>query len=128
SHYDLPIAVGLMAALGAVPADMLAEYVVIGELSLDGKLTAIAGALPAAIGANALGLGLICPKDCGAEAAWAGSDINIVAPGSLITLANHFSGAQVLSRPEPAMQPEISGLPDLCEIKGQEAAKRALEV
>ncbi|MCU0791236.1 MAG: ATP-binding protein, partial [Nitratireductor sp.] len=69
SHYDLPIALGLMAALGAVPADMLEEFVVIGELSLDGTLTAIAGALPAAMGANAIGKGLICPAECGPEAA-----------------------------------------------------------
>ena len=61
SHYDLPIALGLMAALGAIPGDALADYVVLGELSLDGTITAVAGALPAAIGANAVGKGLICP-------------------------------------------------------------------
>ena len=72
SHYDLPIALGLMAALGAIPADALANYVVLGELSLDGSITAVSGALPAAIGANALGAGLICPEDCGPEAAWTG--------------------------------------------------------
>jgi len=86
SHYDLPVALGLMAALGAIPADMLEEYVVIGELSLDGTLTAIAGALPAAIGANALGKGLICPAECGPEAAWASEDMNIVAPQALSRL------------------------------------------
>ncbi len=128
SHYDLPVALGLMAALGAIPADMLEEYVVIGELSLDGTLTAIAGALPAAIGANALGKGLICPAECGPEAAWASEDMNIVAPRSLIALANHFRGTQVLSRPEPAIRQASGLLPDLGDIKGQETARRALEI
>ncbi|TPW27455.1 ATP-binding protein [Pararhizobium mangrovi] len=128
SHFDLAIALGLMAALGAVPADALAGYVVIGELSLDGTIAPVAGALPAAIGASAEGRGLICPADCGPEAAWAGEDIDIVAPKSLIALANHFRGTQVLGRPEPARHALPASLPDLCEIKGQESAKRALEV
>ncbi|TCL72121.1 magnesium chelatase family protein [Rhizobium sp. BK251] len=128
SHFDLPIALGLMAALGAVPADALASYVVIGELNLDGTIAAVAGALPAAIGANALGKGLICPAESGAEAAWAGADVDILAPRSLIALANHFRGTQVLSRPEPAIRSNPANLPDLADIKGQESAKRALEV
>jgi magnesium chelatase family protein len=128
SHYDLPIALGLMAALGAIPGDSLAGYVVLGELSLDGTIAPVAGALPAAIGANADGKGLICPHGCGPEAAWAGSEIDIVAPRSLISIANHFRGTQVLSRPEPAIHEAASGLPDMADIKGQESAKRALEV
>ncbi|MAY62973.1 MAG: AAA family ATPase [Rhizobiales bacterium] len=128
SHYDLPIALGLMAALGAIPGDALESYVVLGELSLDGTIAAVAGALPAAIGANALGKGLICPKDSGAEAAWAGEEIDILAPRSLVAIANHFRGTQVLSRPEPARRADPANLPDLSEIKGQESARRALEV
>lgn len=128
SHYDLPIAVGLMAGLGAMPADALQNYVVLGELSLDGTITHVAGVLPAAIAANRQERGLICPASCGPEAAWAGSDIDILAPLSLIGLANHFRGTQVLSRPEPAMQASATGLPDLAEIRGQESARRALEV
>lgn len=128
SHFDLPIALGLMAALGAIPADALADYVVIGELNLDGTLAPVTGALPAAIGANAMGKGLICPADSGAEAAWAGADIDIVAPRSLIALANHFRGTQVISRPQPAIRAMPANLPDLADIKGQESAKRALEV
>lgn len=128
SHYDLPIALGLMAALGAIPGDMLASYVVLGELSLDGTIAAVAGALPAAVGANAEGRGLICPRACGAEAAWAGADIDIIAPHSLIAMANHFRGTQVLSRPEPGVHRSARDLPDLADIKGQESAKRALEV
>lgn len=128
SHYDLPIALGLMASLGAIPGDALASYVVLGELSLDGTIATVAGALPAAIGANAVGRGLICPFDCGPEAAWAGSDIDILAPRSLIAIANHFRGTQVLSRPEAKVQAAAENLPDLADIKGQESARRALEV
>ena len=128
SHYDLPIALGLMAALGAIPGDALADYVVLGELSLDGTIASVNGALPAAIGANAVGKGLICPHGSGPEAAWAGSDIDILAPRSLIAIANHFRGTQVLSRPEPAIRKAAGALPDLADIKGQETAKRALEV
>ncbi|TDK35377.1 ATP-binding protein [Rhizobium deserti] len=128
SHFDLPIALGLMAALGAIPGDALSGYIVLGELNLDGTLAPVAGALPAAIGANALGKGLICPADSGAEAAWAGADIDIIAPRSLIALANHFRGTQVISRPQPAIRAAPGNLPDLADIKGQESAKRALEV
>ncbi len=128
SHYDLPIALGLMAAIGAIPHDALAGYTVLGELGLDGSLAAVAGVLPAAIGANARNEALICPASCGAEAAWASPEMEIVAASSLIQLANHFKGTQVLSRPVPKMR-EFDGVAlDLKDIKGQESAKRALEV
>ena len=128
SHYDLPIALGLMAALGAIPSDALAGFVVLGELSLDGTIAPVAGALPAAIGANAMGRGLICPHASGPEAASAGEEIDILAPRSLIAIANHFRGTQVLGRPVAAIQASSASLPDLADIKGQESAKRALEV
>jgi magnesium chelatase family protein len=128
SHYDLPIALGLMAAIGAIPADALSGFTVLGELGLDGSIAPVAGVLPAAIGANARGHGLICPVACGAEAAWASPEIEIVAAQSLIQLTNHFKGTQVLSRPQPKIR-EVEGVPlDLADIKGQESAKRALEV
>lgn len=128
SHFDLPIALGLMAALGAIPSDALDQYVVMGELSLDGTLMPVAGVLPAAIAANASDKGLICPDSSGAEAAWADPEMDILAPKSLIALANHFRGTQVLSRPKPAMQKGVDNLPDMADIKGQESAKRALEI
>jgi len=128
SHYDLPIALGLMAALGAIPSDALENYVVIGELSLDGSLANIAGALPAAIAANACDKGLICPQACGGEAAWADRDMDILSPPSLISLANHFRGTQVLSRPVAAIEQLNDTLPDMADIKGQETAKRAMEI
>src|SRR5687768_16951461 len=128
SHYDLPIALGLMAAIGALPADALAGFTVLGELGLDGSVAAVAGVLPAAIGANARGEGLICPAVCGPEAAWASPEMEIIAAGSLIQLANHFRGTQVLSRPQPRIREFDGTLVDLKDIKGQESAKRALEV
>ena len=128
SHYDLPIALGVMAAIGAIPADALEGYAVIGELALDGAVSAVAGVLPAAIAANSRSLGLICPGECGPEAAWASADLDILAPRSLIQLANHFHGTQVLSRPAPALRAPAASQPDLADIKGQESAKRALEV
>jgi magnesium chelatase family protein len=128
SHYDLPIALGLMAACGAVAPDALAGYCVIGELSLDGSITSVAGALPAAMGANGQDKGFICPMDCGAEAAWASGDMNLLAPPNLLALINHFKGLQTLPRPEPALEEAPAALPDMNEIKGQESAKRALEV
>ncbi|MEN0087349.1 MAG: YifB family Mg chelatase-like AAA ATPase [Pseudomonadota bacterium] len=128
SHYDLPIALGLMVALGALPADAMASFVAMGELSLDGTVTHVAGTLPAAMAANAMDRGLICPESTGSEAAWAGADMDILAPASLIALANHFKGTQVLARPIPMRPGNGESLPDLSDIKGQEVAKRALEI
>lgn len=128
SHYDLPIALALMAAIGAVPGERLTDFVVMGELALDGTIATVAGVLPAAIGANAMGRGLICPAASGSEAAWASGDLDILAPRSLIAIANHFKGTQLLSRPEPALMREPPILADLADIKGQELAKRALEI
>ncbi len=128
SHYDLPIALGLLAAMRVIPAECLAEYIALGELSLDSRLEAVSGVLPAAIHAASLGKGLICPKACGGEAAWAG-DISILSADSLLSLINHFKGTQVLSPPEPLMEEESPQKAlDLRDVKGQETAKRALEV
>lgn len=127
SHFDLPIALGLLVAMGVLPSDELAGYTVLGELALDGALSPVAGVLPAAIGANAAGRGVICPAASGGEAAWAG-DVEVLAPPSLLALINHFKGVQVLAAPEPSLaEREDRGL-DLADIKGQETAKRALEV
>ncbi|WP_281926901.1 YifB family Mg chelatase-like AAA ATPase [Roseibium album] len=128
SHYDLPIALGVMAAIGAIPGEYLDGYAVLGELGLDGTLAPVAGVLPAAMGANGLGKGLICPEASGGEAAWADPEMDILAPRSLIQLANHFKGTQMLSRPAARLQGNPAVLPDLAEVKGQETARRALEI
>jgi len=73
SHFDLPIALALLAALDIVPRDAVAGVVAMGELSLDGTLIAVMGALPAAMAAAEDQRGFLCPKDCAAEAAWVGS-------------------------------------------------------
>lgn len=128
SHFDLPIALAVMAAIGAIPVDALSGYVVLGELALDGSIAPVAGVLPAAIAAYAKGQGLICPAASGPEAAWAAADIDILAPRSLIQLANHFKGTQVMARPEPAVARQVGSLPDLADVKGQESARRVLEI
>lgn len=128
SHYDLPIALGVMAAIGAIPPDALEGYCVLGELALDGTISPVAGVLPAAISAQIRDLGLICPRASGPEAAWAGDEIDILAAQNLIQLANHFKGTQVMRRPEPAIRQAEGAMPDLADIKGQESAKRALEI
>src|SRR6478609_6607767 len=127
SHYDLPIALAVMASMGVIPPDALTDWAAMGELSLDGRIVSVAGALPAAIAVGAMGLGLICPEACGPEAAWAG-ETKILAAPSLISLVNHFRGTQIMSQPSPGPMLEGEGAPDLREVKGQENAKRALEI
>jgi magnesium chelatase family protein len=127
SHYDLPIALGLLAAMGVLPASEIANYVAMGELSLDAQITAVSGVLPAAIAASAQNRGLICPAACGPEAAWAGG-LEIIAAPSLIALVNHVKGAQVLNPPTAKLAEDLGGIPDLKDVKGQETAKRALEI
>ena len=127
SHYDLPIALGILAAMGIVAPDALQGWAAIGELSLDGRIAPVAGVLPAAVAANAMGLGLICPEANGPEAAWAG-DVRALAPRSLISLINHFRGTQVMSPPRPGRIEDDASGPDLRDVKGQESAKRALEI
>ena len=127
SHYDLPIALAVMAAMGVLPEGALAEWAAMGELSLDGRIVGAAGALPAAVAAGAMGLGLICPEASGAEAAWAG-EVRILAAPSLVAVVNHFRGTQVLSPPKPGPMTEGERAPDLRDVKGQEHAKRALEI
>ncbi len=114
SHYDLPIALAILSALGVIPPDFLSQYVVLGELSLDGSLQAVSGALPAAMSAVSKDLGLICPKVSGREAAWAGDKLDILAPENLIQLINHVKGTQLLSRPTPHLSVLEQALPLDC--------------
>lgn len=127
SHFDLPIALALMAAMGVIPPDALSGWAAVGELGLDGGIAPVAGALPAAVAASAFGLGLIVPEANGPEAAWAG-DVRLLAPRSLISLVNHFRGNQLLSPPKPGALLGEPDRADLREVKGQEQAKRALEI
>ena len=127
SHFDLPIAIALLVTLGVLPEEEIAQYAALGELSLDGQIRGVAGVLPAAITAASLGRGLICPAESGGEAAWAG-EIDVLAAPSLLALINHFKGTQVLAPPVRALADDAARYPDLRDIKGQETAKRALEI
>jgi magnesium chelatase family protein len=128
THYDLPLALGVMAAMGAIDAEKLGGYIIIGELGLDGSLGSIAGALPAALGASAFGKGLICPAACGPEAAWASGEMDIVAAPHLLALVNHLKSGVAIPRPKPHCEQDSKQAFDLKDVRGQESAKRALEV
>ncbi|MDR0774363.1 MAG: YifB family Mg chelatase-like AAA ATPase [Rickettsia sp.] len=127
SHFDLAIACAILSSMKILPAEEIQEYLVIGELSLDGSILPVSGALPAAIGASARNKGLICSKSNGQEAAWSGNN-NILVAGNLIELVNHFKGSQILSSPELEINTTIINYPDFKDIKGQKVAKRALEI
>jgi magnesium chelatase family protein len=127
SHFDLPIAIGVLTAMEVLPGEDVAAYAALGELSLDGSLNPVAGVLPAAIAASERDLGLICPASEGGEAAWAGR-IEVLAPSDLLSLINHFRGLQVLTPPDPAGVAEAGKVPDLADVRGMETARRALEI
>lgn len=128
SHYDLPIALAILGAMEVLPKEELAQFTALGELALDGAITSVAGVLPAAVNAMANQRGLICPASNGGEAVWAGENLQVLAAGNLLALINHFKGTQLLARPVPQLQAETSSAPDLRDVKGQENAKRALEI
>lgn len=127
AHYDLPIALGILTAMGILPHEELQSYFVLGELSLDGHCNSVSGVLPTAVEAVARSLDIICPEASGSEAAWAG-DLEILAPNSLLALINHFKGTQVLSAPKRGVIIDGPQALRFEDIKGQETAKRALEV
>jgi magnesium chelatase family protein len=127
SHFDLPMALAVLAAMDVLPREELAHYAALGELSLDGSLNPVAGVLPAAIAAGAAEMGLICPGAQGGEAAWAGS-VEVLAPADLLSLINHFRGTQVLTPPGVSGLALDPGGPDLADVKGMESARRALEI
>lgn len=127
SHFDLPIALGLLAAMDVLNTGQLEAYLALGELALDGRLAPVAGVLPAAVHARAAEKGLICPGVQGSEAAWAGEN-DILAPLDLLSLINHFKGTQTLGVVRRGAAMDTPDYPDLADIKGQETAKRALEI
>ena len=127
SHYDLPIALALLAAMGVVDVEQIGDYVAVGELALDGRIIASPGVLLAALHASAAHKGLICPARQGGEATWA-RGIEIVAAPDLVSLLNHLKGTQRLPAPVPGEAEPLKRKADLKDVKGQETAKRALEI
>ncbi|MDP3906680.1 YifB family Mg chelatase-like AAA ATPase [Novosphingobium sp.] len=127
SHYDLPIALALLAAMGVTDAEQLADFIAVGELALDGRVVASPGVLLAALHASSAELGLICPAAQGSEARWA-SGIPVLAAPDLVSLLNHLKGVQTLPVPEPGVADPPARGPDLKQVKGQETARRALEI
>ncbi|OYY90070.1 MAG: AAA family ATPase [Sphingomonas sp. 28-66-16] len=127
SHYDLPIALALLGAMGVLDAETLSDYVVVGELGLDARIATSPGVLLAALHASEHRKGLVCPAAQGSEAAWAGT-IEVIAAPDLLALLNHFKGHGLLSAPVPGEADAATPGPDLRQVKGQETAKRALEI
>lgn len=127
SHFDLPIAIGLLGAMGVLSTDETMRMTAMGELSLDGTIAPVPGILPAAIHANSEGRTFVCAASQGSEAVWAG-DVDVIAAPDLLAFINHVKGNAVLPTPEPKLFDELPDYPDLIDVKGQETAKRALEV
>lgn len=127
SHFDLPIALAILAAVEIIPAEELERIVSLGELSLDGRIVAVAGALPAAVAAIEDERALICPASSGAEAAWIEA-VPVFAPSTLRDTVNHLTGRSPLARAAPGeiVTPGMNA--DLADVKGQERARRALEI
>ena len=127
AHFDLPIALGLLVAIGSIPRDAVDGHMVLGELSLHGAIEPVSGVLPAAMAAVAAGLDLICPAKCGPEAAWA-SELSIVAAPDLMAMLNHLRGVQHLPPLQARLLPPAHDAPDLADLRGQETARRVLEI
>ncbi len=127
SHFDLAIAMALLTAMQILPQEEVSGYIVMGELALDGTIAPVNGVLPAAMKANQNEKGIVCPQSQGSEAAWSGIK-DIVAAPDLLALINHFKGTQKLAFPTKKQQISAQSTLDLADIKGQESAKRALEI
>jgi len=127
SHFDLPIALALLAAMDILPKDVIETVVALGEMSLDGSLVPVVGALPAAMAAAQEQRSLLCPQGSGAEAAWVNA-CQVIGAASLGDVVRHYTGQVPIPPAEPGevtLQPHAR---DLREVKGQERAKRALEI
>ncbi len=129
SHFDLPVAIGLLMEMGVIPAFSADKYSALGELALDGRISSVSGILPASIASIEISKGIICPFENGSEAAWAGDEIEIVAAKTLQELINHVTGRQQIPIPRKTTSSSF-GRPkvDMKTIKGQDSAKRALEI
>jgi magnesium chelatase family protein len=127
SHYDLPIALAMLDVLQIIPKNILNEYLVLGEITLDGRILKVPGVLPAALLASEYHKHIICPKACGIEAAWAGN-VNVLAPEHMLEIIRHFNNEIILPQPVAAISDEYNTFPDMQDVKAQQFAKRGLEI
>ncbi len=128
SHYDVAIALAILVEIGILEQKSLSNFYAFGELSLDGEICPVNGMIAAAIGANQNDCGIICPQKNGSEALWASENLQIIAAPCLLTLINHLNGEDQLPKPELNITRKAPNYPDINEIKGQENAKRALQI
>ncbi|MDR0571259.1 MAG: YifB family Mg chelatase-like AAA ATPase [Rickettsiales bacterium] len=128
SYLDLPMALGLLVEMGVISQESVSNYVVLGELSLDGTINSVSGILPAAIGANKRGLGIICPKSCGSEALLANKNIEVIAATNLLELIDCIKGVKKAEKPTPKKLVQTESYPDFKDIYGQHLARRAAEI
>ena len=127
-RFDLPIALGILAAAGQMPKEALARCEFLGELALSGELRAVTGVLPAALKAAAAGRMLIVPRDNGPEAALVGT-ADVRGAGCLLEVLAFLRGnADLATARAPACAHEDSAAPDLADVRGQLHARRALEI
>ena len=131
SHYDLPIALALLSAMGFVSQEDVSNVIAMGELSLTGDISKVLGVLPASVYAKKNNRVFICPEVCAQEAVWVNDGL-VLAPKTLLSLINHFKGVQFLPKVIPDRskidEMSVSACGCFSEIKGQMLAKRAMEV
>ena len=129
SHFDLPILLGILDAMGAIPHDSASRFIVIGELGLDGSLRHINGVLPASLYASTKGLGIICPSANGKESAWGGKDLEIISANNVSDLIKHLKGIIKLPRPQIEKTDLLQSTgKDMADVHGQRVAKYAMEI
>jgi len=126
-RFDLPIALGILAASGQIPQQRLSEYEFVGELALTGELRPIRGALPMTLSARDSGRAIVLPSANAAEGALV-KDARILSAGSLLEVCAHLSGERELPDFTTTRHVHSIALPDLADVRGQRLARRALEV
>lgn len=131
SHFDLPIAIAILVAMGALEMQAVQNYIIMGELSLNGNIGAVSGVLPASIHACDKAMGIICPHDNGAEATIAKAQQDVIAASNLPQLVAHLKGLDKCPPAHPfeySMADRNKNHCDLSAVRGQESAKRALKI